>query len=72
MSNRELLKQLGWSDELIGECERTAATLTAGLPPMEEATDEPRRQLAVSGNAVDLFVDPVATESLYFVSGRRR
>lgn len=68
MSNRDLLSQLGWPEELIAECEKTAASLTAGLPNTTCHLEEPRGLLAVSGNSVDLFIEPIATQSLYFVS----
>lgn len=64
----ELLEQLGWSDELLRGCERIAAALNAGLPIMEGVADEPCEQLVVSGDSIELFHDPVATESLYFSS----
>ncbi len=72
MTNKALLEQLGWPEELVAECERTAATLNAGLPSIPRMTEEPPGSFTVDGRGVDLLVEPVATGRLYFVSNQRK
>lgn len=65
MSNVTLLKELGWPDDLIAECERASAALSRGLPAM--AVVDGRlgpSALATTSSAIVWRLEPVATNSI--------
>ena len=66
MNNKEILSQLGWSEDLISEFENVFHHLEVELPNVTEFQDEISHPSVLSGTGFDLFIEPVATESLFY------
>ena len=67
MQNSDVLKKLGWAQDLIGEFEKAAKDIQEGLPEFPESEEQARSPMAASGTEFDLSPDPVATQSLFYI-----
>jgi len=67
MQNKDVLKQLGWAQDLIKGFEDAAQNLDRGLPDFTESNDQVSLPMAISGTEFDLSPDPVATPSLFYI-----
>lgn len=67
MSNSELLRELGWPNDLIAECDRASAALANDLPSLATVSDLSGACVsASSAGGIAWCTEPVATDSLVF------